>query len=113
MITKKKIASEASQLKELLVEQGVDLKETKTMLAAVRLDNRRVLADNERLARQVKASENKLKALDEAKDDFISMASHQLRTPLTSIKGYISMLLEGDAGKLTPTERKLLKQSFF
>lgn len=54
----------------------------------------------------------KLKALDETKDDFISMASHQLRTPLTSVKGYISMVLEGDAGSITPTQRKMLDQAF-
>lgn len=54
----------------------------------------------------------KLRQLDETKDDFISMASHQLRTPLTSIKGYISMVLDGDAGKITPMERKLLNQAF-
>jgi len=53
-----------------------------------------------------------LLALDEAKDDFISMASHQLRTPLTSVKGYLSMVLEGDAGKISPHQRKLLGQAF-
>jgi len=31
------------------------------------------------------------------------MASHQLRTPLTSVKGYVSMVLDNDAGKITPT----------
>lgn len=54
----------------------------------------------------------KLKALDEAKDEFISMASHQLRTPLTSVKGYISMVMEGDAGKVAPEQKKLLDEAF-
>jgi signal transduction histidine kinase len=61
---------------------------------------------------QLRRTNAKLKALDETKDDFISMASHQLRTPLTSIKGYLSMVLEGDAGKLTPMQRKMLDQAF-
>lgn len=54
----------------------------------------------EAATRQLKRSNVKLQELDDAKDEFISMASHQLRTPLTSIKGYISMILEGDAGKI-------------
>jgi signal transduction histidine kinase/uncharacterized membrane protein YuzA (DUF378 family) len=53
-----------------------------------------------------------LRRLDEAKDEFVSMASHQLRTPLTSVKGYISMVLEGDAGKITAMQRKLLGEAF-
>jgi signal transduction histidine kinase len=40
------------------------------------------------------------------------MASHQLRTPLTSVKGYISMVLEEDAGKLNLTQHQLLDQAF-
>jgi signal transduction histidine kinase len=40
------------------------------------------------------------------------MASHQLRTPLTSVKGYLSMVLEGDAGKITKMQRQLLREAF-
>lgn len=58
-------------------------------------------------------SNQKLKALDEAKDEFVSMASHQLRTPLTSIKGYISMVLEGDAGEINDVQRQMLGQAMF
>lgn len=61
---------------------------------------------------ELKAANRKLKEIDETKDEFISMASHQLRTPLTSVKGYLSMVLEGDAGKLTEEQRKYLNQSF-
>lgn len=62
--------------------------------------------------KQLKRTNDKLQALDETKDEFISMASHQLRTPLTSVKGYVSMVLEGDAGPLNDMQRKLLEQSF-
>lgn len=62
--------------------------------------------------RELKRTNDKLRALDETKDEFISMASHQLRTPLTSVKGYLSMVLEGDAGELNDQQRKLLNQAF-
>lgn len=63
--------------------------------------------------KKLRHANERLKALDETKDDFISMASHQLRTPLTSVKGYISMVLEGDAGKVSKTQREMLGQAFF
>lgn len=44
-----------------------------------------------------------LRRLDTAKSEFISIASHQLRTPLTAIKGFVSLLLEGAYGKLEPS----------
>jgi signal transduction histidine kinase len=61
---------------------------------------------------KLKRSNEKLKEMDETKDEFISMASHQLRTPLTSVKGYLSMVLDGDAGKISSTQRELLNQAF-
>ena len=62
--------------------------------------------------RQLRKTNEKLKALDETKDEFISMASHQLRTPLTSVKGYVSMVIEGDAGKISKQQHELLGQAF-
>lgn len=61
---------------------------------------------------QLRRTNTELRRLDEAKDEFVSMASHQLRTPLTSVKGYISMVLEGDVGKITATQRRLLGEAF-
>lgn len=61
---------------------------------------------------QLRRTNEKLRQLDQTKDDFISMASHQLRTPLTSVKGYVSMVLDGDAGPVSPLQRKLLNQSY-
>lgn len=62
--------------------------------------------------KELRTSNQKLQKLDQAKDEFVSMASHQLRTPLTSVKGYISMVLEGDAGEITPMQQKLLSEAF-
>ncbi len=62
--------------------------------------------------RKLRRTNQRLKELDEAKDDFVSMASHQLRTPLTAIKGNVSMVMEGDAGPVTKTQVELLGQAF-
>jgi signal transduction histidine kinase len=96
-----------------LAQTDADLLDRLSETIGVALDNKLLFEENQHVLRQLQESNAKLRALDEAKDDFISMASHQLRTPLTSVKGYISMLLEGDAGKLTALQKKLLTQSFF
>ncbi len=62
--------------------------------------------------KELRQSNKQLKKLDETKDEFVSMASHQLRTPLTSVKGYISMVLEGDAGTITKQQEKLLTEAY-
>ncbi len=53
-----------------------------------------------------------LKQLDQSKSEFLSIAAHQLRTPLTGIKGYVSMFLEGDFGLLTPEQREQLEMMY-
>lgn len=65
-----------------------------------------------RATRRLKDKNEELKALDKAKDEFISMASHQLRTPLTAIKGYLSMLLEGDAGEIRVSQYDFINEAY-
>ena len=60
----------------------------------------------EGLTGKLEKTNAELKILDEAKSEFVSIASHQLRTPLTAIKGYISMILEGTYGKLPIKQQK-------
>lgn len=49
-----------------------------------------------------------LQQLDQAKSEFVSIASHQLRTPMTGIMGYLSMILQGDFGKVPGELGKIL-----
>jgi PAS domain S-box-containing protein len=49
-----------------------------------------------------------LRALDDAKDDFVSTVSHELRTPLTSIIGSIELLEDGMAGELEPDQKQMV-----
>jgi signal transduction histidine kinase len=51
----------------------------------------------------------KTKEIDRMKDEFISMASHELRTPVTGIRGYSSMILDGSMGKINEKMKKGLK----
>src|SRR5690606_38662749 len=46
--------------------------------------------------------------LDKMKSEFVSIASHQLRSPITAIRGYVSMLVEGSYGKFPDKAREVL-----
>ena len=58
----------------------------------------------DRINTELGEANEKLKGLDKLKSEFISLASHQLRSPLTAIKGYASMLYEGSFGELQPKQ---------
>lgn len=61
---------------------------------------------------KLEASNKELQRLDDAKSEFLSIASHQLRTPTTIIKGYISMMQEGSFGKVSPVIKLNLDKVF-
>lgn len=54
-----------------------------------------------------------LKKLDAAKSEFLSIASHQLRAPLTVVKGYLSLALEGTLGLLPKQAQEPLGRAAF
>lgn len=64
--------------------------------------------DTEEMTKNLITQRDKLQELSDAKDEFISLASHQLRTPATAVKQYVGMLQMGYAGQLTNDQLDML-----
>ncbi len=58
--------------------------------------------DLEKANISLESANERLKSLDQSKSEFLSLATHQIRAPLTAIKGYASLILEGDYGETSP-----------
>jgi signal transduction histidine kinase len=66
----------------------------------------------EKMAGELQVAYEKVQKLDQAKSEFLSIASHQLRTPLTAIQGYLSLLIEGTYGKIQTKAKRPLNNVF-
>jgi len=64
------------------------------------LNEERQRRELEKLAAELALKNEKLREMDKLKSDFISIASHQLRTPISVIKGYLTLILDGAYGKV-------------
>lgn len=64
----------------------------------------------EGLAKDLEKANARLRELDEAKSEFVTIASHQLRAPITSVKGYASMLAEGSFGAIPKKAKTALER---
>ena len=60
----------------------------------------------------LEVANEKLKSLDKLKTEFLSLAAHQLRSPLTAIRGYTSMLLEGSFGNVDEKQKEAINRVF-
>jgi len=63
-------------------------------------------------AQKLQRANAKLQQLDELKTLFLSIASHQLRTPLTAIRGFVWMIIDGSYGKVSPEVKKTLQSVY-
>ncbi len=68
-------------------------------------------AEKQELSR-VSRERNELLKLNKAKDEFIGIASHQLRTPATAVKQYIGIALSGLGGELSESQRAYLQTAY-
>jgi signal transduction histidine kinase len=69
-----------------------------------------VALDKALIYEKLKIANEQLKSLDKARAEFISIASHQLRTPPATIKWYLSAILAGDFGQLSEELRAALSR---
>jgi signal transduction histidine kinase len=76
------------------------------------LKNKKLDAQIQQLIDDSKQTEFKLRKLDQLKDDFVSMASHELRTPMTAIKSFLWMVLVGKAGPISDKLKHYIQRSF-
>ncbi len=68
--------------------------------------------DLERVNADLAKANDRLKELDQLKSEFLSLATHQIRAPLTAIKGYASLILEGDYGEVSEPVKKTIRTIF-
>lgn len=66
----------------------------------------------EKLATDLQKANDRLTELDRQKSEFVSFATHQLRAPLTAMKGYASLILEGDVGEVNGEVRNAVSRIF-
>ncbi|MFA6198632.1 MAG: ATP-binding protein [Patescibacteria group bacterium] len=101
----------------LIQKSKTEISEDEVQMMEALADQMGIVTRNVRLVeqmsdanKQLESANSHLKQLDTAKNEFISIASHQLRTPLTGIKGYLSMIVGGDYGKVPKALNELMVQ---
>jgi signal transduction histidine kinase len=52
------------------------------------------------------------RGINDAKDNLLSLASHQLRTPATGVKQYLGLILQGFAGDVSPRQKAIIEKAY-
>ncbi len=103
----------------LLAVEKKDVSSLDTDIMIALADQVGIVSRNLRLYNNLQATNQdlqvanmRLRELDQAKSEFLSIASHQLRTPISALKGYLSMIPDGDFGTVPPKIGKVVKDLF-
>lgn len=108
---------------DIFMQQDVDVLEILDSQMSVAIENARRYLEiqqfSETLKQKVKeatddlkTANQRLKELDKTKDEFLNVAAHEMRAPLTAVKGYLSMIEEDYGQKLPKTVREFLQGAF-
>ncbi len=105
--TAKELKDEINKFEELIIKIGEEEQIYKIITAKVIDEYRHNLG-----TMKIFVNLTREKAIDKMKSEFISIAAHQLRTPLSAIKWVIKMIMDGDAGKLSIEQQELLNKGY-
>lgn len=98
---KKAVSSEEKDLLHSFIE-----------IVGLAVQNSKLYTSLEETKQKLETANKRLQELDKLKDDFVSVASHELRTPMTAIKSYIWMGLNKKKNELSPELEKYLVRSY-
>lgn len=95
-----------------LLIAGVSLSLISFLASRVGMEEKLAREKVQHLAQDLHMANLKLQELDKLKDEFLSVASHELRTPMAAIKGFITLVLEEEGKKIDPKVREYLLQAY-
>jgi len=83
-----------------------------TGAVGISVENAQLFEEVQATSEELHQANEKLKELDKLKDEFVSVASHELRTPMTAIKSYLWMALAGRGGELTEKQKYYVDRAY-
>lgn len=83
-----------------------------TDIVGLAVQNSRLYSSVEQTTKQLGELNKRLRELDLLKSEFVSVASHELRTPMTSIKSYLWMALAGRGGPISDKQKYYLERAY-
>jgi signal transduction histidine kinase len=78
----------------------------------IALNNANLYTSLANITTKLSVANEKLKELDQLKNEFVSVASHELRTPMTAIKSYLWMALQGKGGPLNEKQQYYIERGY-
>jgi len=104
----KKTQAEIEKHRKQLNEKINELEQSEDASLNIMEDLQVTMENLEKTQKRIELQNIQLKKLDKIKSDFLNITSHELRTPMSAIKGYIQMILKRTLGEITEEQKQAL-----